>query len=114
MIDQYPQDYVKDNCPKSCGLCKGMTPAASNTCYDMFNNCPDLAETNCHKFGSQCKKSCGLCDGMTPHKSNIKSRQRKLDVLIFLGNTCFDAYTNCKDVCQWYTGDQCNLACGKC
>jgi len=92
------KDYVKDNCPKSCGLCKGMTPAASNTCYDMFNNCPDLAETNCHKFGSQCKKSCGLCDGMTPHKSN----------------TCFDAFTNCKDVCEWYSGDQCNLACGRC
>ena len=48
-----------------------MTPAASNTCYDMFNNCADLAETNCHKFGSQCKKSCGLCDGMTPHKSKV-------------------------------------------
>ena len=47
-----------------------MTPAPSNTCYDMFNNCAELAETNCHKFGSQCKKSCGLCDGMTPHKSN--------------------------------------------
>ena len=65
------QDYVKDNCPQSCGLCPGLTPAASNTCYDMFNNCPDLAETNCHKFGDQCKKSCGLCDGMTPHKSMI-------------------------------------------
>ena len=75
-----------------------MTPVASNTCYDEYGNCEELAKTNCKKYGSQCKKSCGLCEGMTPHKSN----------------TCYDSYPNCGDVCSWYTGADCNLACGKC
>jgi len=92
------KDWVSTDCRKSCGKCKGMTPAASNTCYDVFGNCEELAKTNCKKYASQCKKSCGLCEGMTPHKSN----------------TCYDSYTNCASVCSWYTGSECNLACGKC
>ena len=75
-----------------------MTPAASVTCYDTYGNCPSLAETNCHKWGEACKKSCGLCEGMTAHPSN----------------TCFNGYTNCGEICNWYSGDQCNLACGRC
>merc|ERR1712198_766830 len=90
--------WVADDCKKSCGLCPGLTPAASNTCYDTYGNCADLAKTNCNKYADACKKSCGLCEGMTPHPSN----------------TCFDGYSNCKDICNWYSGDQCNLACGRC
>jgi len=92
------KSWVADDCKKSCGLCPGMTPAASNTCYDTYGNCAELAETNCNKYADACKKSCGLCEGMTPHPSN----------------TCFDAYSNCKDICNWYSGNQCNLACGRC
>merc|ERR1711874_364967 len=92
------KDWVSTDCRKSCGKCKGMTPAASNTCYDVFGNCAELAKTNCKKYASQCKKSCGKCEGMSPHKSN----------------TCYDSFTNCASVCSWYTGSECNLACGKC
>ena len=76
----------------------GMTPAASVSCYDTYGNCPALAETNCHKWGDACKKSCGLCEGMTPHPSN----------------SCYNGYSNCGEICQWYSGDECNLACGRC
>merc|ERR1712215_514478 len=37
----YKEEYTKD-CIKSCGLCEGMTPAASYTCYDRYSNCPEL------------------------------------------------------------------------
>jgi len=90
--------WVADDCQKSCGLCTGMTPAASNTCYDTYGNCAELAKTNCNKYASSCKKSCGMCEGMTPHPSN----------------TCFDGYSNCGEICEWYSGDQCNLSCNKC
>ena len=48
---------MKINCPKSCGLCPGMTPAASNTCYDVRSTCEGMCET--YKEG--CDKTCGLC-----------------------------------------------------
>merc|ERR1719233_1986187 len=35
------KDWVSTDCRKSCGKCKGMTPAASNTCYDVFGNCAE-------------------------------------------------------------------------
>merc|ERR1712080_757463 len=74
------RDDIQTNCPKSCGLCKGMTPVSSNTCYDEFNNCADLARTACYqdKISSKCKKSCGLCAGMTPARSY----------------TCYDQFSN--------------------
>merc|ERR1711973_711125 len=51
------------DCPKSCGLCPGMTPASSYTCFDKFHECPALAENNCNVegVGQACRKSCGLC-----------------------------------------------------
>jgi len=93
---------VKEKCPKSCGLCKGMTPVPSNTCYDKWTNCPDLAKKYCYQeqVSSKCKKSCGLCAGMTPARSN----------------TCYDMYSNCHKLC-WHTeyaNNQCKKACGKC
>jgi len=52
-------EYVKAECKKSCGLCEGMTPAASNTCYDMFDDCSQLCEFDW--AGDLCKKSCKKC-----------------------------------------------------
>ena len=92
------KEAIARDCRRSCGLCPGLTPAASNTCYDKFGNCPDLAQTNCYRWGWDCLKSCGLCEGLTAHPSN----------------TCYDTYSNCGDICNWYSGDQCNLACGRC
>ena len=37
-----------------------MTPHASNTCADSYNNCASLAKNSCYKFGSDCCMSCGL------------------------------------------------------
>merc|ERR1719266_1538471 len=55
-------EYVGAECKKSCGLCKGMTPVSSYTCYDEFDNCSEL----CQWVPDMCKKSCGKCKGMTP------------------------------------------------
>ena len=89
---------IAEDCSKSCGMCPGLTPAPSVTCYDTFGNCQELAATNCHKWGPHCLRSCGLCEGLTPHSSN----------------SCYDSYSNCADICPWYSGDQCNLACNRC
>merc|ERR1712045_818035 len=50
-------EYVGAECKKSCGLCKGMTPVSSNTCYDEFDNCAEL----CAWVPGMCKKSCKKC-----------------------------------------------------
>merc|ERR1711936_84603 len=50
-------EYIKAECKKSCGLCKGMTPVSSNTCYDEFDNCAEL----CAWVPGMCKKSCNKC-----------------------------------------------------
>ena len=50
---------------KSFNLCnlneysvgEGMTPAASNTCYDKYSNCASL----CQWYPDDCKASCGKC-----------------------------------------------------
>merc|ERR1719348_2525837 len=53
---------VKEKCPRSCGLCKGMTPARSNTCFDRYGT------STCHELcgfaeyaNNHCKKACGKC-----------------------------------------------------
>ena len=73
-----------------------MAPAASNTCYDSYNNCASLAEKKCYKdwMKTDCCISCGLGAGMTPAASN----------------TCWDKYTNCADLCSWYASD-CKKSC---
>merc|ERR1719189_28707 len=50
-------EFVGQECRKSCGLCKGMTPVTSYTCYDQFDNCSEL----CAWVPDMCKKSCGKC-----------------------------------------------------
>ena len=107
-IDKYPNcpEMAKTNCKgntehcqKSCGLCKGMTPHASNTCADQFNNCAELAADSCYKtdMKAECCISCGLGEGMTPAASN----------------TCYDKYYNCGNLCNSYPND-CKKSCGKC
>merc|ERR1711936_875193 len=50
-------EFIGAECKKSCGLCKGMTPVTSYTCYDQFDNCSEL----CEWVPDMCKKSCGKC-----------------------------------------------------
>ena len=52
------QPSIASSCYKSCGLCPGMTPAKSNTCFDTYSNCATLCKSN---YASVCKKSCGGC-----------------------------------------------------
>jgi len=73
-VDQYTncnelaQKYCWDSnigsmCAKACGLCAGMTPAASYTCYDKYDNCNELT-AYCNYFAdlkADCKKSCSAC-----------------------------------------------------
>ena len=118
-----------------------MTPAPSNTCYDVWSNCPDLAKDKCYHpdMAEKCKKSCGLCAGMTPApsytcydehgncadlaKTNCKKHGPKCKKSCGLcdgmtphkTNTCYRMYNNCADYCHTYYADtECKLACGKC
>merc|ERR1712098_551222 len=97
-----------DTCPKSCGLCPGMTPHASVTCYDTSSSCKDFVKDFCYRkdIKKDCKKSCGLCKGMTPAASN----------------TCYDWQTPsfCRSEimptkCHWKFSRQiCRKSCGLC
>ena len=69
-------------------------------CVDLYHDCPELAETNCHHYGEFCRKSCGLCDCLTPHPSN----------------TCWDEFLSCPmiaemDYCYWFQ-EECCISCG--
>jgi len=56
------QSKIADACQKSCGLCAGMTPARSYTCYNMYNNCAELTGyCSQAKIAKGCKISCGKC-----------------------------------------------------
>ena len=52
------QPSIGTSCYKSCGLCPGMTPVKSNTCFDTYSNCAQLCTST---YKSVCKKSCGGC-----------------------------------------------------
>ena len=55
-------EKVKNSCPSSCGLCPGMTPHISNTCYNKYSNCGQLAVLGfCPntKVNSGCMVACG-------------------------------------------------------
>jgi hypothetical protein len=97
--------HYGEGCAKSCGLCPGMTPHASNTCSDSWTNCKEMAQKRCHepRIASECCLSCGLGEGMTPVKSN----------------TCYDKWTNCREIadtdCNCYKPNiakECCLSCG--
>ena len=55
---------IAAGCPSSCGLCPGMVPQPSNTCYNKLSNCQELARMGgCEDEGvrEECKEACGGC-----------------------------------------------------
>lgn len=53
---------IAKKCALSCGLCDGMTPVESYTCYDKYSNCNDMRPyCNQDHIAAGCKKACGLC-----------------------------------------------------
>merc|ERR1719360_46125 len=53
---------AESNCQNSCGLCDGMTPASSYTCYDMYSNCADYSSyCSYDSIKNYCKITCGSC-----------------------------------------------------
>merc|ERR1711973_51076 len=56
------QPKIASSCAKSCGLCPGMRPARSYTCYNKYSNCASM-RPYCHqtKIASGCKMACGKC-----------------------------------------------------
>ena len=80
-VDKYTNcaELARDNCysngemcTKSCGLCEGMTPHKSNTCYNLWSNCNELTGY-CHqaRVKKHCKKSCKACDGDTMNQHHL-------------------------------------------
>jgi hypothetical protein len=75
---------IKKRCQKSCGLCEGMTPVESNTCYDKYTNCGDyISKCSKKKIAKKCKKTCGTC-GNNPNN-----------------NKCTDDFETCPDYKSW-------------
>ena len=78
--------YIYNMYPRvqSCGLCAGMTPHVSNTCWDNWSNCGSLAATHCYQsqISSNCCLSCGLGNTVTmtthvtPHTAHPCCRSR--------------------------------------
>jgi len=99
------KSFVSNACPRSCGLCEGMTPVGSNTCIDKKVNCRKMTSKHCQDFriSSDCPKSCGLCEMMTPARSN----------------TCKDIKVNCSKMTSKHCQDfrissECPKSCGLC
>ena len=54
--------HIARGCPVSCGLCPGMTPARSYTCYNKFSNCNSItAYCNYQSIKDGCRIACGTC-----------------------------------------------------
>jgi len=107
----YKEKY-KTSCAKSCGLCKGQTPAASNTCYNVYSNCADLCGSQTYA-NNQCKKACGKC-GSSGGSSAATSAPATTQ-----SPTCKDKYSNCpelaKTACyQDHIKEGCPKSCGTC
>ena len=57
---------VSAGCPLTCGLCPGMSPSPSLSCYDKLASCHSLADMGgCAQtqVSSDCRAACGLCRG---------------------------------------------------
>ena len=55
---------ISSGCPESCGLCPGMLPKHSTTCFNMLSNCQELAQMGgCEEENTrkECRESCGGC-----------------------------------------------------
>merc|ERR1719193_110120 len=56
------QAKIAEGCPKACGLCPGLKPARSVTCYNKFSNCNQMANAcNQQNVRDGCKITCGTC-----------------------------------------------------
>ena len=56
------QPHIAEGCPVSCGLCPGMTPARSYTCYNKFTNCNSMVGyCDQQNIKGNCKITCGAC-----------------------------------------------------
>ena len=57
---------VSAGCPLTCGLCPGLEPSLSLSCYDKLASCPGLANMGgCAQtqVRRDCRAACGLCQG---------------------------------------------------
>ena len=57
---------VSAGCPLTCGLCPGLSPSLSLSCYDKLASCESLADMGgCaqDQVRSDCRAACGLCQG---------------------------------------------------
>ena len=55
---------ISAGCPATCGLCPGLVPSTSFSCYDKLSSCSSLAEMGgCSQsmLREDCRASCGLC-----------------------------------------------------
>ena len=55
---------VSAGCPLTCGLCPGLSPSLSLSCYDKLSSCHSLADMGgCaqDQVRSDCRAACGLC-----------------------------------------------------
>jgi len=98
------QDNIGEKCRKSCGLCPGMTPASSYTCYDKYSNCATL----CGSYPNDCKKSCGLCSGGGGSVTTVAP-----------DSACKDMFSNCAELAatscyQTHIKEGCPKSCGTC
>jgi len=57
------QSGIAKGCPKSCGLCPGMTPARSYKCYDKYSNCYAYTRycNNNMNIANGCVRTCTNC-----------------------------------------------------
>merc|ERR550539_272208 len=98
------QSRIGESCRKSCGLCPGMTPASSYTCYDRYNNCASLCSSS---HASDCRRSCGTCGGGSTVTVAPSS------------NSCSDQFGNCAELAQTacyqdHIREGCPRSCGQC
>ena len=75
----------QENCQKSCGLCKGMTPHPTNTCWHKWLSCPTKCDGPRKK---ECKYSCGLCGTESSDGDETAP-------------DCEDKWSNCADEKSW-------------
>ena len=55
---------ISAGCPATCGLCPGLVPSLSLSCYDKLASCSSLAQMGgCAQTGirADCREACGLC-----------------------------------------------------
>jgi len=111
------QEKYGQGCRKACGLCPGMTPASSYTCWDKYSNCAQLCNTS---YRDVCKKSCNLCgsnNSVTTPSPSVTTPSPSVTTTTV--PTCRDRYNSCQTLAKTscYRADVragCPRACGQC